>query len=446
MRIGELAVDRPRALDPLAEARRGDKVLLQDKRIVADEHRLVELGERDGAFEEELVAGDPRLVGHVDRLPRQALDGKADLLHRWHEPLVEQARLHRHYMGVEPEGPRDGVAGVGAPVDEKLHPVEVEDVEPRDLHGDLLPGDGLGAATVLALVLPGFGRGLLRAAAGLLVVGDELPAVDLDVERVELELHVVDDPQRRLGDNTEEAVAAERQAEELVARVASGYLHPVPASVRRGDDVSEAEAHDALGEAEVRGDAVRVDREGAADAEGAVGLHRPRGLAALVEEDDEVGPEGARARRDGVGRAVVTHLLHALHVEEKAAGGDAVAAHAVLSSADGDPPAEPQGFLENVYDVALVSREEDAVNHRPAEVRHAGDIVHEAASADGVSGGGWWRVRPYAVLELAGRGAAVLANGVGRRAARSSIYSRGLRARECSFVVARPRPAASTTP
>ena len=122
-----------------------------------------------------------------------------------------------------------------------------------------------------------------------------------------------------------------------------------------------------------------------------------------------------------------------------------VAAHAVLSSADGDPPAEPQGFLENVYDVALVSREEDAVNHRPAEVRHAGDIVHEAASADGVSGGGWWRVRPYAVLELAGRGAAVLANGVGRRAARSSIYSRGLRARECSFV-ARPRPAAGTTP
>ena len=105
MRIGELAVDRPRALDPLAEARRGDKVLLQDKRIVADEHRLVELGERDGALEEELVAGDPRLVGHVDRLPRQALDGKADLLHRWHEPLVEQARLHRHYMGVEPEGP-----------------------------------------------------------------------------------------------------------------------------------------------------------------------------------------------------------------------------------------------------------------------------------------------------------------------------------------------------
>ena len=82
--------------------------------------------------------------------------------------------------------------------------------------------------------------------------------------------------------------------------MARSYLHPVPASVRRGDDVSEAEAHDALGEAEVRGDAVRVDREGAADAEGAVGLHRPRGLAALVEEDDEVGPEGARARRDGV--------------------------------------------------------------------------------------------------------------------------------------------------
>ena len=194
-----------------------------------------------------------------------------------------------------------------------------------------------------------FGDPLLEAACG---IGD--------VDQFDHALHLATarQPQADAGDHPEQAVAANRQAEQLGVLVAT-------ASDRLAARVDEGErGHVLHHRLESQTPAVGVRGQGAPDAE-TIGacllLHDPPGvllsLLPFIELCDQARPLRPRADLDFAGCGVeLLHPLQAVGVDQNGVGAELLATHGVPAGHDRDGPAVAPGAPHQILQRPEIAR------------------------------------------------------------------------------------------